>query len=183
MGVSVQVCHTYCMNNIEEAQLVELLKKLEPGFLPFDVFVQMTRLMVTTAIELIVLRKNNAGSIEVLLLPRNNDFEYWIGKVHVPGVVLRPGDSEGDLDVPFRRIINEELEGLSVSKPVHVMTQYRKSARGSEAGQLYMAVAQEDPKVGAFYEATELPENMIEDYKAPIARAVELFHKMSDADH
>lgn len=52
-------------NEISEA--VKILKKLDPGFLPEDLFIQFTRLTPTAILEIVPLRLNG-GKVEVMFL-------------------------------------------------------------------------------------------------------------------
>ncbi len=166
------------MNVNEEQELVRLLGKLEAGFVPFEVFLELMRLVTSSTVELVVFKLGSENNPEVLLVPRDPEYPhpYWKDSVHIPGAVLRPGDADdGTLGVSFERLIHGELQGLVVSSPKRVMTQYRKSERGSECSQVYMATTQEQPKEGGFYSVDALPENIIHEHKEPIRKAAELF--------
>lgn len=54
----------------EEKQLVSLLSALKAGFLPYEVFVEIARLVVLSIIEFVPLRLNEKGETQVLLLSR-----------------------------------------------------------------------------------------------------------------
>ena len=49
------------MNQEDQQKLVELLRHLEPGFLPFDIFVEIARLAALSIIEFVPLRKKPDG--------------------------------------------------------------------------------------------------------------------------
>lgn len=150
------------MNISDQTDLAEQLKRLKPGFLPYDIFVQVARLSVLPIIELVPVRRGQDSSIEVLLLERPEDDRIWPGMVHSPGTVLRPTDAEVGLDAAFNRIITDELNGTKVSAPRFVDTYFHKSRRGAEFAQVYWAEVLEEPSVGKMYELSKLPENLIE---------------------
>lgn len=105
------------MNKAAEKQLAALLSSMEPGFLPYDIFVQIARLVVLSIIEFVPLRKNKNGNIEVLLLSRGMDDPIWPGELHTPGTVVRPTDTQGGMYLAFERILDDELKGAKVSAP------------------------------------------------------------------
>ena len=80
------------MTKEETNKLVELLKQIEPGFLNFDVFIQIARLVVLSIIEFVPLRIKG-DKIEVLLLSRGGDDPIWPNELHVPGTVIRPTEN------------------------------------------------------------------------------------------
>ena len=149
------------MTKEETNKLVELLKQIEPGFLNFDVFIQIARLVVLSIIEFVPLRIKG-DKIEVLLLSRGGDDPIWPNELHVPGTVIRPTDNENKIYMAFNRIINEELKGTKLSEPYFVGSILHKSKRGAEHAQVYWVEVKEEPKVGKFYPVDELPTNLIE---------------------
>lgn len=159
----------------EENTLVELLKKLEPGFLPYAIFEQIARLTTLSIIEFVPLRKNTTGSVEVLLLERGDDDPIWPGMVHTPGTVIRPGDTDTNKFKAFERITVDELLNTQLSDPIMVGSMLHQSRRGWEFAQIYWVEVISDPVVGAFYPADSLPDNLVESQYGFIAQAVENF--------
>jgi len=159
------------MNKAEEAQLVRLLSKLEAGFLPYDVFVEIARLVVLSVIEFVPLRQNEKGETEVLLLSRGDDDPIWPGELHTPGTVVRPTDTEGDIYLAFERILKDELKGTKTSEPHYVGSSLHKSKRGMEQAQIYWVEVQAESRVGGFYPLNELPANIMESQVAFINQA------------
>lgn len=51
------------LTDIEIKDIAEKLKKLEPGFLPFDLFYQFNRLKVTITIEVVPLCFDPEGNV------------------------------------------------------------------------------------------------------------------------
>lgn len=151
------------MNKREETELVRLLNKLEPGFLPYDIFIEFARLAVLSVIEFVPLRRNKDGVIEVLLLPRDENDAIWPGQIHTPGTVTRPTDTDERLyELAFERIVSEELKGTKVSEPWFVKNILNKSKRGTENAQIYWVEVQAEPAVGEFYAVDSLPKNLID---------------------
>src|SRR5580704_17304344 len=79
------------MDDNEVNQTTNLLKKLEPGFQPYPIFEQIARIVVLPIVELIPLRMHN-GTLQVLLIQRAADDEYWPNLWHTPGTVVRSTD-------------------------------------------------------------------------------------------
>ena len=163
------------MDKSEEKQLVELLSRLEPGFLPYDIFVQLARLATLPIIEFVPLRLNEKGETEVLLLERSKFDEIWPGEVHTPGTVIRPTDSTGEIYKAFERIRKDELMGTKVSDGHFVGTLLHPSKRGMEHAQIFWVEVIDEAKVGKFYPARNLPDNLIESQKEFISQAVKSF--------
>ena len=159
----------------EERTLVKLLSQVAPGFLPYDLFIQIARLVSLSIIEVVPLRMHN-GKVQVLLVPRDADDTIWPGKVHTPGTVLRPTDST-DLSTVFARIVEDELRNTAVGTPVFVQNEVRKTKRGMEQAQIYWVEVQSEPLVGEFYDHDALPENYIKQQHDFITACVASFQK------
>lgn len=149
------------LSNQETEQLLALLQKYEPGFLPFPVFRAITRLVVTPIIELVPLRKTSEDKIEVLLLARGPDDPIWPNEMHTPGTVIRTYDFKNKTQ-PFNRIINDELRGTKVKDPVFVTNILGESKRGIEQAQIFYAEVVGEPKIGQFFPVDALPEQIME---------------------
>lgn len=162
------------LDKTKEKILVDLLKELEPGFLPYDVFVQVARLVPLSIIEFVPLRLTQ-GNVEVLLLERSKFDDIWPGEVHTPGTVVRTTDNESGQHQAFQRILVDELRTTHVSPPHFVGSILHKSKRGMEHAQIFWVEVLEEPKVGTFYPADQLPENIIDSQKSFIAQAVQNF--------
>lgn len=150
------------MNSTDQKMLVRLLKQLEPGFLPYEIFEQVARLAALSIIEFVPLRTGKDGKVEVLLLERAPDDPIWPGMVHSPGTVIRPGDTEGTMYKAFERIVKDELNGTAISNPYYVGSLLHKSRRGTEHAQIYWVEVLGEPRVGTFYPVDELPDNLVE---------------------
>lgn len=157
----------------EKILLVDVLKKLEPGFLPYEIFKQVARVVTLPIVEFVPLRLNSQNEVEVLLLERSEDDDIWPGSVHVPGTVLRASDKK--IEQAFQRITANELAHTAVSPPHFVGNVLHDSKRGSEQAQVYWVEVSGREKVGKFYEAKNLPDNLIDSQRAFILRAVDSF--------
>jgi uncharacterized RmlC-like cupin family protein len=138
-----------------------LLSKLKPGFLPFDIFHQVTRLVATPIIEVVPLRRSPNGKVEILLLKREADDPVWPGQLHVPGTVVRASDTPGSFDEALGRVLNKELVSVTTSKPVFVKNILHFSGRGMEVSQIFWTEIQGEPVTGEFYEPDDLPQTIV----------------------
>lgn len=159
------------MTKDEERELARLLKQLEPGFLPYHIFVQIARLVVMPIIEFVPLRFHK-GRVEVLLLERGADDPIWPNMLHTPGTVIRATDTEKKIYLAFQRILIDELEGTAVTSPQYVGSILHKSRRGVEHAQVYWVEVTGQPKVGKFYPVDDLPEDLIQSQPRFIREAV-----------
>jgi len=147
---------TNTLPEAEVTQVTKLLSMLEPGFLPFELFHQIARLVVTPIIELVPLRVSATGSVEILLLPRPADDPIWPGQLHVPGTVIRATDSPHSFHDGLQRTVNELGDG-DIGVPVFVKNLLHPSGRGMEATQVYWVEIKSQPRIGKFYSADKLP--------------------------
>lgn len=166
------------LSSDEERSLVALLSKLKPGFLPYPIFKELARIMVLPIIELVPLRTGTNGNVEVLLLPRKHDDEFWPDHVHTPGAVLLNTDIDGEVGSVLERIRMEELNGSQISAPEFVTWFLQKSRRGAEFAQVYFAEVV-NSNTGAFYDVNKLPNNLIPSQHVFIQDAVAKFKKSS----
>lgn len=155
--------------------LVELLKKVEPGFLPFDLFLQIARLTVLSIIELVPMKILD-DRLQVLLIPREDGDAIWPGMLHTPGTVLRPTDVQHGLQVAFERIRKDELGEIKITKPIFVQSLLHQSRRGVEQSQIFLTEVESEPKVGRFYDIDQLPENLV-DSQRKFVRNVANYYK------
>ncbi|MEO7624384.1 MAG: hypothetical protein ABIS48_02320 [Candidatus Saccharimonadales bacterium] len=161
------------MTEDEIQQTADLLKRFEPGFLPYPVFEQVARIVALPIVEFVPLRRGSDG-IEVLLLARPDDDPLWPGLLNTPGTVVRATDFGAQQSEwpPFYRIIHEELLGTELSTPHYVGSTLNKSKRGVEQSQLYWVEVRGEPRVGKFYPVTDLPQSLMASQATFISEAV-----------
>jgi hypothetical protein len=169
------------MNVADIDETARLLSKLEPGFLPYQIFEQVARIVALPIIEIIPLRLSEKGEVEVLLIERPADDSLWPHALHTPGTVIRATDlhreGEGNWHA-FQRIIDDELRGTEVGPPQYVGSMFHASKRGAEQAQLYWVEVRGESKVGKFYPAGNLPEQLIESQKDFIEQAADNYQKL-----
>ncbi len=159
----------------EISTVAAILAKLEPGFLPFDIFDQIARLTVSSIVELVPLRIND-GKVEVLLTKRDADDIHWPSMLHTAGTVVRATDQEGDMKSAFDRVINDELGSVKINgEPQYVMSTFRRSARGMENSRIFFIDVIGQPTIGEFYPVDNLPATVVDTQLEFIQAAAELF--------
>ena len=168
---------TDTLSEDEIKTLTGLLSKLEPGFLPFDVFVEIARLVVLSIIEFVPLRLNEKGEIEILLLSRGPDDPIWPNELHVPGTVIRPTDTEDKIYLAFERILKEELQDTKTSNLHYVGSNLHPSKRGMEQAQIFWVEVLDEPTTGHFYATEQLPDNLMESQRKFIQEAIASFRQ------
>ncbi len=145
----------------EIAAAAKTLSKLRPGILPLPIFLETTRLTVSSIVEVVPLRKVD-GRVQVLLTQRENDDPNWPGMLHTPGTVVRPTDEEGGYKSAFGRIIEGELSSVQLSgEPQYVGSVLHKVARGMEDAKVFYVEVAGEPTQGVFYDLDELPDNIV----------------------
>lgn len=164
------------MTEQETNSLVELLEKIEPGFLPLTVFKEISRVYVSAIVEIVPLRSMN-GKTQVLLVRRDKDDSFWPNMVHTPGTVLRPSDKTGSLEDAFERILKGELGYSGESKPVFVKVRFSNSTRGSEFAAVHYMEITENIKNGEWYDVDKLPDDLISIQQDLIKMATESFER------
>jgi hypothetical protein len=146
----------------EIAEVVRILSRLEPGYLPLPLFLAIARLTATSVIEVVPLRVMN-GNVQVLLTKRPDDDPNWPGMLHTPGTVVRSSDTEGDYSSAFKRILEDELASVELDgQPQFVTSLLHKVKRGMEDANVYYVVVKGSPTAGEFYDVDTLPENVVD---------------------
>jgi hypothetical protein len=159
----------------------DILAKLEPGFLPSDIFLEAARLVTLSVVEIVPLRMRQ-GTIEVLLTRREANDPHFPNMLHTPGTIVRPTDEEGSNASAFHRILNNELASVELSgKPQYVQSVLHKSKRGMENAQIFFVEVIGKPVKGAFYRAEQLPDTIIDSQIGFIHAAVHAFQVQGEA--
>lgn len=162
-------------DNAEITQAARTLARLEPGFLPFEIFLQVARLTTLSIVELVPLRFHE-GAVEVLLLPRPADDPFWPGMVHNPGTIVRPTDQEDTYASAFARIFADELPGLlPIGEPTEFESYLRQSKRGMENTRVFWVEVTGTSDSGTFYNISSLPSDLIAGQRSYILRAAQRF--------
>jgi hypothetical protein len=159
----------------EIAAAARTLSRLRPGFLPLPIFLETTRLTVSSIVEVVPLRKRG-DSVQVLLTKRDDDDPNWPGMLHTPGTVVRPTDEEGSYASAFGRILGGELASVELAgEPQYVNSILHKVKRGMEDAKVFFVEVNGEPTTGTFHDVTSLPENIVDTQIGFIQMAAEKF--------
>lgn len=156
------------------ATITKLLAQLEPGFLPYELFIAVARLVVLPILEFVPLRIRK-GKIEVLMLQKQE--APFTGLWHTPGTVIRATDVAAHKDgvwPPMSRI-QDEIGGIEIGLPYFVGNVLHQNDRGAEQAQVFWVEVVGEPKIGAFFAVDSLPQNIIGSQEKFIAMAVKSF--------
>jgi hypothetical protein len=143
-----------------ERMVVDWLKRLIPGKLPYEIFLQIARLSVSAIVELVPLMGTSSG-VQVLLTRRPDDDRYWPGMLHTPGTVIRPDDVS--YEYALQRILTDELFGVEIiGAPVFCKNILHRVARGTESAAIYYVELTSRPSLGSMHDVDHLPDNVID---------------------
>jgi hypothetical protein len=150
---------TFGLNEAEIAQAVALLARLEPGYLPYPLFLQFYRLTPAPTMELIPFRRGIDGALEVLLVRRLPDDPLWPNMWHNPGVTIRANDTH---KIAMERIFRDDLQGLQATKgPVFAQNLFVYCERGTDVMQVYWVEVTGEAVTGTFWPMQQLPADII----------------------
>jgi hypothetical protein len=163
------------LTETELSVVVDSLKKLEPGFLPYPLFLEMARLVALSIIEVVPVRKGRDDRIEVFLTQRDPHDSFWPNMWHNPGTVVRATDEDSDYVDAARRIFWDELDVAYVPE-LHFVTSFlHKTRRGTESTRVYWAELLDTPKTGTFFDVESLPATTIGSHVGLIRAAAKAY--------
>lgn len=138
-----------------------LMRTLEPGMLPYRVFLAIARIWVTTTVDILPIKEGSYPDTQVLLLNRGPKDLFWRNQLHAPGTVVRATDES--YEDAFKRILEGEIKGIKVEEgPVFAgKPLLQHTERGTETVLLHWATISGEPKNGRFYPANDLPSTII----------------------
>lgn len=150
-------------SDLSTREICQALNKLQPGFLPSDIFYAISRLTVLTAAEMVPLRRRMDGGFDVLLTRRPDDDPFFAGLMHCPGQIFRPGDS---LASRPREVLRVELPNTQIlSEPVVIPDSYIYDyGRGPVIERVHYVMVG-DSSDGEFYDVNHLPDNLLQGHE------------------
>lgn len=162
----------------DEIEVVaNVLKKLSPGVIPYEIFIEYARLIVMPTIEFVPLRFHE-GKVQVLLISREDSDTHWSGMVHIPGTVIRASDEKGSFKSALNRIfVNELGNQVTIGEVFFMKYLFHQVKRGSEISFVHWAEIKGKSENGTFYDVDNLPENIVEHQIIYIKEAAEEFVK------
>ncbi len=146
----------------EIATVATTLSKLQPGFLPLPIFLEVARLVTLPIVEIVPLRISG-GKLQVLLIARDKDDPYYPDALHTPGTVIRATDEDGSYASAFTRILSDELGGVEIAgEPRYVESILHTEKRGQSSAVVFYVEVIGEPQEGTFYDVAQLPETIVD---------------------
>ena len=162
---------------MEDAQINELqtlLSKLEPGYLPQPIFLELARLSVTAILELVPLRKNRDNKIEVLVVKRPDNDPHWAGQFHTPGTVLLPTD-DNDFQSALERVFREIDRDKGNYKLEKGESIFHSVRRGKELAVICTTIIDDEKETDVWLCIDELEGKVVDTQFSFIQMAAETF--------
>jgi hypothetical protein len=152
-------------------QAAKVLTQLQTGVVPLEIFHEITRLWVTSIVEVVPLRIVD-GKVQVLLLQRPDDDPNWPSMKHTPGTVLRATDVTEGIPSAISRIYNKELGIEEWQEPQYVQPIFHQVNRGAEMAQVFYIDLTYQEVNGEWYDADALPKDIVDTQLSFIQAAV-----------
>jgi len=143
----------------ENKQLLSLLKKLPPGFLPKEIFQAIARITVTSTFVTVPFVRIG-GDIKVYLERRGSDDSGYPNMLHPAGKIILATDK--NLNETYERLLQSEFKGIKIKKgPVFVDTVFEDISRGKELTLLHYIEFKSGFDESNLYNPQNLPEDVI----------------------
>ncbi len=123
-----------------------------------ELFNAIAKLKVILTPEVVCLRNNQQGAMEVYLIKRAEDDSAYPGQWHIPGSAMRFGE---ELEDVFLRLEQKEIGLKITSKKFAFHFNNPKEARGHFFSLIYICSLEEGQGFGQWFPVTNLPENTI----------------------
>jgi hypothetical protein len=170
----------FSITNDEIDVASNILGKLEPGYLPFKIFMQIFRLAFTLTTEVIPLRLKD-GKVEVLFTKRDDNDPIWPGAWHTPGCVFRATDTS--FEESLNRVIENELTDIKFNSEFIRVSEYiEKTKRGNALGIIYYVEVNDNNNIGQFFNERELPDNCVTEQIELINSVIKHFKNIKDIE-
>lgn len=140
-----------------------------------EMFLAVLALVPTVAVEVVIFTREE----HIVLLPRPDNDPFFSGKVHIPGSIVRRGDTEENTLARAVREIGLPVSPAKFVDRVHVPmgTGPLENPRGQEIGLVFTASLVVPTPVDLMTaDPWDLPANMIEFQREMVARAA-VFHR------
>jgi len=174
--------------DIEIKEIAEKLKKLKPGFLPFDLFYQFNRLKVTITIEVVPLCLDPEGNVNVVLFDRGPNDAWWPNLYHTPGTCLLDGDipKEDEWGLPtraFERLKINELGGIKLIGQLKFINNLsHQTVRGPESVHVYIQEVDYESAKSYLFPVSNLPKNILDHQINMIKKCATIFKNKKSAN-
>lgn len=157
---------------------VDILSKLERGFLPLEIFNQVARLTRLPTVVVVPIRKEET-KLEISLIKRDENDLWWPNKFHLPGTVFRSTDT---IEEAINRVLINELEIISSDTPIYIDYIENQTTRGADVVFIHFVenCVFKDTAEVSWFSIDNLPENIVESEIIVINTLVEDYNSKSE---
>lgn len=146
------------LSKTEQKQLVSLLKRAKPGFLPAEIFYAVSKLMVTVTYTIVPFY--NSDRLYVYLTRRDGNDPYWANQLQTLGKVILASDKT--IKDTYVRLCHSEIKNFKIKKlPVFCGYVFDKIPRGKEIAIINYVILESKPDSGELYDINNLPKDLI----------------------
>ncbi len=173
------------INTLSDTEIKDIAAKLKrlpaSGLIPYDLFVELTRLKVTITIEVVPLCLDSNGEVNIVLYNRGPNDLWWPNLYHTPGTCLIADDmpNTDEWGMPTRayeRLKNGEMKDLKlIGDPVFVGHLTQKVRRGPESKPVFYQVVEYESARPYLFPISKLPVNTMDHQINFIHRAAKLY--------
>lgn len=169
---------TNALSDQEIQTVVGVLDKIDPQSpLPSKLFYAIMRIISNPVIEIVPWRVNpESGVKEILFIRRAENDPTWPGKLHTPGVIVRPIDGEHYTN-SIKRIARDELGGVGWEKLNFLLITMGGDVRGHGMGVVFaMKIPNtvDMSQYGKWYPLGVFPDNCIKEQIPWLTKAIKL---------
>ncbi len=135
--------------------VVKELSKLEPGFLPKEIFYSVARLVVIPTYVVIPFYIEDATTYVHLSRRSKDDIDFASMLCPIGKIILA---SDNSLEDTFKRLWTGEIANSNIkSGPFYVNTVFDQINRGKEISLIHWVLLNEKPSVGELFDIGKLP--------------------------
>lgn len=166
------------LSESEIEQVVAILGKIDPQYpLPQKLFYGIMRIISTPVVEVVPWRVNpETEKKEILFTRRAATDPTWPGKLHTPGVIVRPSDG-ADYTNSIKRVARDELGNVAWEKINFLMIVMGGDVRGHGMGVAFamkLPSAVDMSKYGEWSPFGQFPGNCIKEQIPWLKKALKL---------
>ena len=166
------------LSETEIEEVVTILGKVDPQApLPQKLFYAIMRIISNPVVEIVPWRVNPETRVkEILFARRGADDPTWPGKLHTPGVIVRPSDGDSYTN-SIKRIARDELGGVAWENLKFLLITMGGDVRGHGMGVAFamkIPGATDMSKYGEWYPVGVFPDNCIQEQIPWLKKAVKL---------
>lgn len=159
-------------------QVVAILGKIDPlSSLPQELFYAIMRIISNPVVEIVPWRVNpEKNSKEILFIRRAETDPTWPGKLHTPGVIVRPSDG-ADYTNCIKRIARDELGNVEWEKLNFLLITIGGDVRGHGMGVAFamkLLSSVDMSKYGVWSPLGQFPDNCIQEQIPWLTKAITL---------